>query len=77
MSLGTADELKKLLTFWTGWDVVPEYLEVVVGDDDVILPRSSTCLFKLTLSRRPTTYDVFKEELTAGISSSSFGFGHY
>ncbi|XP_036419775.1 uncharacterized protein LOC118803383 [Colossoma macropomum] len=64
--------LKSLLSFWTGWDVLPPSLEVEVVDCD--LPQSSTGFLTLKLSKNTANYEDFHRDLMASISSSYSGF---
>lgn len=73
----SSDVLKKLIVFWTGWDVVPGHLEVEVVDRVICLPQSSTCFYTLKLHKNISTFDEFQNKLMTSISTSYAGFGQY
>ncbi|MGH0140197.1 UNVERIFIED_CONTAM: hypothetical protein FKN15_071036 [Acipenser sinensis] len=67
-------ELKNLINFWIGWEMLPTSLNVEIKDD-VDFPVASTCFETLKIPSKYRTYELFKEELLAISSSCNAGFG--
>ncbi|RXM99709.1 hypothetical protein EOD39_10888 [Acipenser ruthenus] len=65
-------ELKNLIKFWIGWEMLPKSLQI---KDDVDFPVASTCFETLKIPSKYRTYESFREELVAISSSSNAGFG--
>ncbi|MGH0152725.1 UNVERIFIED_CONTAM: hypothetical protein FKN15_023209 [Acipenser sinensis] len=71
---GSQHELKNLIKFWIGWDMLPTSLHVEIKDD-VDFPVASTCFETLKIPSKYRSYESFKEELVAISSSYNAGFG--
>lgn len=72
-SIATSTQLKGLLKFWTGWEVLPGELTVEVVKSDY--PKSSTCFETLRLPAHYHDYDTFVSDIQACLNSTDFGFG--
>lgn len=69
----TSNELCNLLKFWVGWAVLPQSLYVKVKS--VSLPTAVTCFETLHLPGHYTSFDKFKRDLQASVSTTDSGFG--
>ncbi|XP_062399430.1 uncharacterized protein LOC134089117 isoform X2 [Sardina pilchardus] len=70
----SSQQLINLIKFWSGWEVLPRELIVVVSQD-VTYPVSATCFDTLKLPGHYMDYDQFAKELTAVIGTWEHGFG--
>lgn len=69
----TSNELCNLLKFWVGWAVLSQHLYVKVKS--VSLPMAVTCFETLHLPGHYTSFDKFKIDLKAAVSTADTGFG--
>ncbi|XP_076839455.1 uncharacterized protein LOC143488805 [Brachyhypopomus gauderio] len=66
-------EIKSLLKFWTGWEVLPRELtfEIVKGS----LPTASTCFEVLKIPGHYEDFEAFRSDLLSCIGTHHTGFG--
>ncbi|XP_041841201.1 G2/M phase-specific E3 ubiquitin-protein ligase-like [Melanotaenia boesemani] len=69
----TCTQLKALLKFWTGWELLPSELTLEIVNSD--LPKSSTCFETLRLPAHYHDYQVFVTDLQACLNTTDTGFG--
>ena len=71
--IGTTTELKNLVKFWTGWEILPTSfsVEIVKGR----YPTAATCYETLRIPGHYKDYISFKSDIHACISTSNTGFG--
>ncbi|XP_039657012.1 uncharacterized protein LOC120559389 isoform X2 [Perca fluviatilis] len=66
-------QLKRLLQFWTGWELLPSELALEVVSSD--FPKSSTCFETLRLPAHYNDYKAFASDIQACLNSTDTGFG--
>ncbi|XP_039523838.1 uncharacterized protein LOC120476763 [Pimephales promelas] len=71
---GTPEELMQLIQFWVGWGILPQNLYVEVSSD-VAMPTASTCRETIKLPAKYSTYESFRKDLKAAVSTIESGFG--
>ncbi|KAI7789505.1 hypothetical protein IRJ41_007610 [Triplophysa rosa] len=69
----TSDQLQKLMSFWTGWEVPSNSLQVNVCKGKFF--KASTCSRTLMLPADILTMDEFSSTLQACANTASTGFG--
>ncbi|KAK5892007.1 hypothetical protein CesoFtcFv8_012431 [Champsocephalus esox] len=66
-------QLKALLQFWTGWELLPSELTLKVVSSD--FPKSATCFETLRLPAHYHDYEAFVTDIQACLNSVDTGFG--
>ncbi|KAL3045963.1 hypothetical protein OYC64_014089 [Pagothenia borchgrevinki] len=66
-------QLKALLQFWTGWELLPSELTLKVVSSD--FPKSATCFETLRLPAHYHDYEAFVTDIQACLNSIDTGFG--
>ncbi|KAI9523810.1 hypothetical protein NQZ68_024332 [Dissostichus eleginoides] len=66
-------QLKALLQFWTGWELLPSELTLKVVSSD--FPKSATCFETLRLPAHYHDYEAFVTDIQACLNSTDTGFG--
>jgi len=64
----------QLIQFWVGWGILPQNLYVEVSSD-VAMPTASTCRETIKLPAKYSTYESFRKDLKAAVSTIESGFG--
>ncbi len=66
--IASSKALGQLMKFWTGWEIPPKCLDIVV-ESEAELPKASTCFCLLKLPKRYYEYERFAEDMTMAIGS--------
>ncbi|XP_072554187.1 uncharacterized protein [Paramormyrops kingsleyae] len=69
----SAHELRKLLKFWVGWEILPKELKVEFTTSS--MPKTSTCFETLRLPGHYTDFPSFQTDMQTCLSSVMYGFG--
>ncbi|XP_046906509.1 uncharacterized protein LOC124488078 [Hypomesus transpacificus] len=69
----TSPQLKALLQFWTGRELLPSKLTVRVVSSNY--PKSATCFETISLPSHYHNYDAFVSDILACLNSNDTGFG--
>lgn len=74
---GSPNNLKKLMKFWVGWEVVPRTLnlEIVQSTGQNQLPKAYTCYERLRLPDHYTSLSAFTADMMVCLQSVESGFG--